>query len=76
MVNEDEWAEHYHRCSNVETKFSMVKTKFEDSVRAKSDTGIVNEILLKFLCHNIRVLSTEMHEIRYNAGLEPDATLC
>ena len=47
---------HYHRRSNVETAFSMVKAKFGDSVRAKSDTGQVNEVLLKFLYHNICVL--------------------
>ena len=41
----------------------MVKTKFGDSIRAKSDTGQVNEVLLKFLCHNICVLIQEMHEL-------------
>ena len=33
------------------------------SVKAKSDTGQVNEVLLKFLCHNICVLIQEMHEL-------------
>ena len=82
MLNEDEWAEHYHRRSNVETTFSMVKTKFEDSVRAKSDTGQVNEILLKFLCHNICVVNQEIHELGISADFhptmseEPDGALC
>ena len=76
MLNEEEWAEHYHRRSNVETTFSMVKSKFDGSVRAKSDTGMVNEILLKFLCHNICVLNQEIHEVAYLEGLQPDPTLC
>lgn len=63
LLHEDEFAAHYHKRSNVETTFSMVKGKFGDSVRAKSDTGQVNEILLKFLCHNICVLIQEMHEL-------------
>ena len=68
VLHEDEFNEHYHRRSNVETTFSMVKGKFGDAVRAKSDTGQVNEILLKFLCHNICVLIQEMHEL----GITPD----
>ena len=67
MLNEEEWQLHYHRRSNVETVFSMVKGKFGDSLRSKSDDGQVNEILLKFLCHNICVLIQEMHEL----GIEP-----
>ena len=71
MLNEDEWKGHYHKRSNVETTFSMVKGKFGDSLRSKSDTGQVNEILLKFLCHNICVLIQEMHELGITPSLEP-----
>ena len=63
ILNQDDFKAHYHRRSNVETTFSMVKTKFGDSVRAKLVTGQANEILLKFLCHNITVLIHEMHEL-------------
>jgi len=82
MLNEDEWAEHYHQRSNVETTFSMVKSKFDCSVRDKSDTGQVNEILLKFLCHNICVVNQEIHELGISADFhptmseEPDGALC
>ena len=62
-LNEEAFNAHYHRRSNVETTFSMVKGKFGDSVRAKSETGQVNEILLKCLCHNICVLIHAMHEL-------------
>jgi hypothetical protein len=35
----------YHKRSNVETTFSMIKTKFGDSIMSKSDTGQMNEAL-------------------------------
>ena len=54
--------------SNVETVFSMCKAKFGDSVRSKSDSGMVNEVLCKVLCHNIRVLIQAIHEF----GVEPN----
>jgi transposase len=49
----EEFLKHYHKRSNVESTFSMVKAKFKDSVRSKSDTAQKNEVLCKFLCHNI-----------------------
>jgi transposase len=59
--------EHYHMRSNIESAFSMIKGKFGDSVRSKSDTGQVKEALCKVLCHNICVLIRAMHEL----GIEP-----
>ena len=70
-LNEDMWKHHYHKRSNVETAFSMIKGKFGDSVRAKSETGQVNEILLKCLCHNICVLIHAIHELGVTSSLEP-----
>lgn len=46
----------YHRRSNVETTFAMVKSKFGDSVMSKSTTGQVNEVLCKLLAHNVVVV--------------------
>ena len=63
ILHEDNFKDHYHRRSNVETTFSMLKGKFGDSVRAKSHAGQVNEVLLKFLCHNICVLNHAEHEL-------------
>ena len=64
MLKRDEFLAHYHRRSNVESVFSMVKAKFGDCVRSKSDTGMVNEVLAKILCHNICVLIQAIHELR------------
>ncbi len=63
ILHEAYFKEHYHKRSNVETAFHMVKRKFGPDVKAKSDNGQVNEILLKFLCHNICVLNQENHEL-------------
>lgn len=41
----DEFMAHYHHRSNVESTFSMIKRKFGDSLRTKTDTAMVNEVL-------------------------------
>ncbi len=72
MYNRLTFMEHYHMRSNIESAFSMIKGKFGDSVRSKSDTGQVNEALCKVLCHNICVLIQAIHalEIEPNFGAE------
>ncbi|MGH6712818.1 MAG: transposase [Bradyrhizobium sp.] len=66
-LNRDGFLAHYHKRSNVEATFSMVKRVFGDSVRSKTPTAQKNEVLLKIICHNIRCLIHEMHEL----GLVP-----
>lgn len=61
--NEDEFRRHYHKRSNVESTFSMIKAKFGGSVRSKTDTAMVNECLCKIICHNLCVLIQEVHEL-------------
>jgi transposase len=63
----DEFLAHYHKRSNAESVFSMVKRKFGDYLRSKTDAAMLNEALCKILCHNIVVLIHEMHEL----GIEP-----
>jgi hypothetical protein len=41
----------------------MMKRKFGDSLRSKTDTALVNEALCKVLCHNLVVLIHEMCEL-------------
>ena len=67
MYNRLTFMEHYHMRSNIESAFSMIKGKFGDAVRSKSDTGQVNEALCKVLCHNICCLVQAIHEL----GIEP-----
>ena len=59
----EEFLEHYHKRSNVETTFSMIKAKFRAHVRSKTDVAMVNEVLCKILCHNICVLIQESYEL-------------
>ena len=45
----------------------MVKRKFGDTVRSKTDMAMVNEVLCKFLCHNLCCLIQEQCEL----GIDP-----
>jgi len=64
----EEFLAHYHKRSNVESTFSMIKAKFRDHVRSKGDVAMKNEVLCKIVCHNICCLIQEMHEL----GIEPE----
>jgi hypothetical protein len=67
MFNRENFLAHYHKRSNVESTFSMMKRKFGDSLRSKTDVAMVNETLCKVLCHNLVVLIHEMYEL----GIDP-----
>jgi len=58
-----EYMNHYHKRSNVESTFSMVKRKFGGEVRSKTDAAMVNEVLCKLLAHNLCVLIQEEQEL-------------
>ena len=62
----DEFYHHYHKRSNVETTFHMIKRKFGDHLRSRTEAGQTNEILAKCLCHNLCVLTQELFELNIN----------
>ena len=62
-----EFLDRYHKRSNIETTFSMVKAKFGPAVRSKSPAAQINEVLLKFLAHNICCLIQSAFEM----GVDP-----
>jgi len=68
VYNRDEFLQHYHLRSNVESTNNMIKAKFTDVVRSKDKVAQINEVLLKILCHNICVIIQEMYEL----GIEPN----
>jgi transposase len=75
QFRKEEFLGHYHKRSNVESTFSMVKAKFRDHVRSKGDVAMVNEVLCKLICHNICCLIQESYELGIAATFwEPDAT--
>jgi transposase len=59
----EDFLQHYHKRSNVESTFSMMKRKFGDGLRSKTDVAMVNETLCKILAHNLVVLIHETHEL-------------
>jgi len=58
-----EFAKHYHKRSNIESSFAMIKRKFGDFVRCNSEKSQDNEILCKILAHNIVCLIHEIFEL-------------
>jgi transposase len=65
--NQERFMQSYHKRSNVETTFHMIKAKFGDALRSKTKTAQINEALCKVLCHNICCLIQSMYEL----GLKP-----
>ena len=66
----EEFLVHYHKRSNVETTFSMIKAKFGERLRSKTETAQINEALCKVLCHNLCCVIQSMYEL----GIEPEFT--
>jgi len=63
---------HYHKRSNVETVFAMMKRKFSPRIRTKNFVSQTNELLCMAVCHNICVLIQEMYEL----GIKIDFNKC
>jgi len=68
-----EFLGHYHKRSNVESTFSMIKAKFRDHVRSKTNTAMTNEVLCKILCHNICCVIQAMYELDIEPTFWADA---
>jgi transposase len=67
IYRSDEFMARYHKRSNVESTFHMIKAKFGDSLRSKTERAQINEALCKILCHNICCVIQSMYEL----GLKP-----
>jgi transposase/predicted nucleic acid-binding Zn finger protein len=68
QFNRSEFLAHYHKRSNIESTINMIKAKFRDHVRSKTDVAMKNEVLCKVLCHNICCLIQATYEL----GIDPD----
>jgi len=64
----DEFLTHYHRRSNVEPVFAMIKAKFGDTLAGKTPDAQTNEVLCKVVAHNLCVLIQSFYEL----GVEPN----
>jgi len=67
MLRREDFLQHYHQRSNVESTFGAIKRKFGDSVKSKTDTAMANEVLCKILCHNLTCCISAWYEL----GIEP-----
>jgi transposase len=65
--HQEEFNQHYHKRSNVETTFSMIKANFGEKLKSKTETAQVNEALCKVLCHNVCVVIQSIYELGIDA---------
>ena len=63
----EEFLAHYHKRSNVETTFSMVKGKFGERIRSKTATAQINEVLCNVLAHNLCCVIQSIYELGIGA---------
>jgi len=66
-LNQERFLAHYHRRSNVETVFSMLKARFGASVASRLPTARANEVLAMCVAHNLCCLVKAI----FTAGLAP-----
>lgn len=70
--NQAEYMRHYHKRSNVETTFSMIKGKFGERLKSKTFVAQANEVLCKILCHNLCCAIQSMYELGVELNFGPD----
>ena len=70
--HKEEFLKSYHRRSNSESAFGMIKKNYRNHIRTKNFTSQTNELLVKCLCHNLSVLVQESFEL----GLDIDLREC
>lgn len=58
--NKEYFLKKYHLRSNVETTFSMVKMRLGEFLKCKNFESQRNELMMKFICHNICCLITQI----------------
>lgn len=75
MLNNEDFMKHYHKRSNSETVFHMIKSKFKANLRSKDKIAQHNELLLKVICHNICVVIQETYELGINPNFINNQTI-
>lgn len=60
--NQEQFMKYYHRRSNVETVFAMIKMRLGEFLKSKNYEAQRNELLMKFIVHNITCLVSEIFE--------------
>jgi len=81
QLQKEEFMEHYHKRSNVESTFGAIKKKFGESVKSKNRVAQENELLCKIISYNITVLIHEMIQLNGTSeflsfdGLQKEETI-
>ena len=70
QLRREDFLARYHKRSNVESTFAMIKAKFRDHVRSKTPVAMANEVLCKIICDNLCVLVQEAHELGIGTEFE------
>jgi len=60
--NKDSFLKFYHRRSNVESTFAMIKMRLGEFLKCKNYESQRNELMMKFIVHNICCLISEIFE--------------
>lgn len=68
QLNRDEFQEHYHKRSNIESTNAAIKRKFGETLKSKNIVAQENELLCKIIAYNLTVVIHEMYE----NGVEPE----
>jgi transposase len=71
-LNRAEFLQHYHKRSNIETTFHMIKSKFGQRLRSRTLTAQINEALCKVLCHNLCCVIQSVHELGIETNFEAE----
>lgn len=71
QYKQDEFLQHYHRRSLVESLFSAVKRKFGHSIKARTPVAMVNETYSKFICNNLCAVILSQIELGVEAEFWP-----
>jgi transposase len=69
QFRQEEFMEHYHKRSNVETTNMAIKTKLGDGLKNKNFVSQTNELLCKLIAYNITVLINAMFELKIEPNL-------
>ncbi len=68
----EEFLKFYHKRSNVETVFSMIKVRLGEHLKGRNLESQKNELVMKFIIHNICCLVQEIFE----NGVHIDFKIC
>lgn len=74
LLHQERFLPHYHRRSNVETTFAMIKAKFGAAVLTRLPIAQVNEVLAKCVAHNLCCVVKAIFTAGLTPTFWPDAT--